>query len=91
MAILLTTMKAPEDAELRIVTDSKYCIEGLAKHSAKWEDKGWIDVTNAEVFKAIVTTLRQRTAPTTFQWVKGHDGNVGNEGADTQAGKGSGQ
>ncbi|KAJ7055967.1 hypothetical protein C8F01DRAFT_1257787 [Mycena amicta] len=33
--------------------------------------------------------LRQRTAPTLFEWVKGHSNNLGNDGADALANQGA--
>ncbi|KIK38571.1 hypothetical protein CY34DRAFT_25586 [Suillus luteus UH-Slu-Lm8-n1] len=62
--------------------DSKYVINGLTTHLKHWEDIGWIGIDNATFFQAIAYQLRRRPAPTTFQWVKGHAGHLGNERAD---------
>jgi ribonuclease HI len=64
---------------LKIVTDSKYVIDGLTTHLHTWEDDGWIGIKNAPLFKKAVHLLRHRWAKTTFQWVKGHDGTLGNK------------
>jgi RNase H len=69
-------------------TDSKYAIEGLTKHLTKWEDQGWIEIKNKEWFKHAAYLLRTHLAPTSFQWIKGHNGNSGNEGSDTLAKQG---
>lgn len=42
---------------------------------------------NKELFKATAYQLRVRSAPTTFMWVKGHNGNLGNKKADAIAKK----
>ncbi|KAK7689889.1 hypothetical protein QCA50_006528 [Cerrena zonata] len=89
IAILVAAQRAPPDSLLHIKSDSKYAINGLTRHLPKWEEKGWIDVKNADIFQAIVTTLRQRAALTTFQWVKGHADVYGNECADKLAGEGA--
>ncbi|KAI0693950.1 RnaseH-domain-containing protein, partial [Cerioporus squamosus] len=74
---------------LHVVTDSKYAVDGLTKHLPEWEDRGWIDVKNAEQIKELVSRLRARSAITTFRWVKGHSGIPGNEAADGLATLGS--
>ena len=64
---------------LKIVTNSKYVIEGLTANLKQWEDDGWINIKNTPLFKKAAHLLRLRTAKTTFQWIKGHNGTVGNE------------
>ena len=90
---LVTVIKAaeltPNFYELTIVSDSKYMIEGLTKHLPGWEDRGWIGVENAEMFKRAAYLLKTRTAPTIFKWVKGHSGNLGNEESDALAKEGA--
>jgi ribonuclease HI len=70
---------------LTIITDSRYVIDGLTSHLPTWEDNGWIGIKNAPYFKRAAFLLKQRTATTDFQWVKGHDGIPGNEGSDSLA------
>jgi ribonuclease HI len=53
------------------------------------ENEGWLTTTNGPILKLTVARLQERTRPTSFQWVKGHSGNPGNEGADELAGIGS--
>ncbi|KAI0715291.1 hypothetical protein C8Q76DRAFT_603527, partial [Earliella scabrosa] len=73
---------------LHIVTDSQYVMDGLTMHLAAWEDRGWLGVANADLIRMAAAWLRQRSAPTTFRWVKGHSGVAGNEGADELAKRG---
>ena len=77
--------KLPNYIPLIIETDSKYVIEGLTRNLRNWEDQGWIGIKNKEWFKRAAYLLRRRTATTRFQWVKGHDGDVGNEQSDRLA------
>ena len=58
-------------------------------HLGTWENCGWIGVKNAPHFRKAAHLLRICTAPTTFKWVKGHDGNEGNEGSDLLAKEGA--
>ncbi len=73
---------------LKVITDSKYVIEGLTTHLNKWEDMGWIGIENTPFFRKAAALLKMRTATTTFQWVKGHSGNKGNDESDRLAWKG---
>ncbi|KAJ7161386.1 hypothetical protein C8R43DRAFT_1063516 [Mycena crocata] len=80
---------AEPDAPLRIISDSKTCIDGLTKNLKKWEDRGFLTVANGEIARLTVTTLRQRRAKTTLEWAKAHSGIPGNEAADALAAEGS--
>jgi ribonuclease HI/exonuclease III len=84
-AIVKTLEVTPNCYPLLIKSDSKYAIDGLTKHLESWEDQGWIGISNRDWFKKAAYLLRSRSAPTSFQWVKGHSGEPGNEGSDELA------
>ncbi|KAI0779131.1 hypothetical protein BC629DRAFT_1289949 [Irpex lacteus] len=88
-AILQALKKTPNVVPLKIISDSKFCIEGIVLHSPAWEAKGWFKVEHRDLFKAIVSWARSRAATTTFQWIKGHSGDEGNEKADRLAAEGA--
>ncbi|ETW76497.1 ribonuclease H [Heterobasidion irregulare TC 32-1] len=89
--VLIAIQKMLTFAPLQICTNLRYIIDGLTKHLQTWEDTDWINIDNKELFKATAYQLRMRSAPITFQWVKGHNGDLGNERADTLAKKGAGK
>ena len=89
VAIIAATEATPINQPLVIVTDSRYAIEGLTTHLGIWEDKGWVGIKNATLFKRAAYLLKRRTARTAFQWIKGHTGDEGNEGSDLLAKEGA--
>ena len=74
---------------VKIITDSKYVIEGLTMHLESWENDGWIEIKTAPLFKKAAHLMRHRSAKTTFQWTKCHNGSGGNEGSDRLAKRGA--
>lgn len=64
----------PNYHKLTIITDSRYVIKGLTEHLRRWEDNGWIGIENATLFKRAAYLMKKRSALTTFEWVKGHQG-----------------
>jgi ribonuclease HI len=88
-AIIIAVASVPLSQPLEIISDSKYAIEGLTTHLNSWEDQGWIGIKNAQFFCRAAFLLRRRTAPTTFKWVKGHEGVEGNEMSDRLAKEGA--
>ena len=81
-AIIAAVDAVPPFQPLTIISDSKYAIEGLTIHLQNWEDIGWIGIKNAALFKHAAYLLRRRTATTNFKWIKGHNGDPGNEQSD---------
>ena len=88
-AVIAALESTPTFAPITIVSDSMYVIDGLTKYLNEWEDRGWIEIRNKEWFKRAAYLLRKRSAPTTFQWVKGHSGDKGNEECDRLAKEGA--
>lgn len=81
-AIVVALQSAPSSSDLTIITDSRYAIQTLTGSLSSIEDRGWSDTPNETWLRAAAYHLRRRGTPTRFKWVKGHDGTVGNEGAD---------
>jgi ribonuclease HI len=88
-AVIRAVEITPISWPLKIHTDSRYVINGLTTHLSTWEDQGWIGVKNADLFKRAAYLLKRRSAPTAFQWIKGHEGNEGNEESDCLAKEGA--
>ena len=89
VAVIAALEIVPPYQPIKICTDSKYVIGGLTAHLETWENDGWIDVKNAELFKKAAHLMRHRSAKTIMQWVKGHAGILGNEGSDALAKRGA--
>jgi ribonuclease HI len=78
---------------IRVITDSKGTVEAASKWLPKWEQQGWIKsdgrpVANQEYLKLLAEAMRSaRDSGMTvdFQWVKGHNGDLGNETSDQLA------
>ena len=89
LAILYAVKMTPTAALLRIRSDLKFAIEGLTKHAPEWEVKDWMGVKHRQLFKCTTAWICARSGITTLQWVKGHSGIAGNEGADELAAEGA--
>ena len=69
-------------------TDSKYVMDGITDWIHGWKKRGWKTASKKPVKnKDLWIILDEANAKhdVTWNWVKGHDGNEGNERADTLA------
>jgi len=74
-----------KETPITIVSDSKYVITGITQWILGWKKKGWKnskkeEVANRELWEALDVLNRQHDV--TWQWVKGHSGDEGNDRAD---------
>ncbi|MGP1274979.1 MAG: ribonuclease HI [Caulobacterales bacterium] len=82
----LNALKRPSD--VRLVTDSVYVRDGVTKWIHGWKRNGWKTaakkpVKNAELWQALDEAARRHRVE--WVWVKGHNGDPGNERADALA------
>ena len=69
-------------------TDSKYVMDGINKWMPNWKARGWKTsakkpVKNQELWQALDEAANRHEID--WRWVKGHNGNPGNEKADELA------
>jgi len=72
-------------------TDSKYVMNGLTEWMPNWKKRGWKTaskkpVKNQDLWQALDEAANGHEV--TWKWVRGHDGNPGNEAADALANRG---
>ena len=78
---------------LQIFTDSEYVLNGITNWYKTWIRNDWIksdgkEITSASYWKELVELrdrAEQRGIKISFDWVKGHSGDLGNELADKLA------
>lgn len=75
-------------------TDSKYVMDGINKWMPNWKKRGWKTsakkpVKNKDLWQALDDAVQRHSIE--WRWVKGHDGNAGNEKADELANLGAEQ
>lgn len=91
LCAVLEALRAHRGSEpLTIETDSQYAINCSTTWVKGWKKNGWKNsqkkpVKNAPLIKAIDAEIAARKGPVTFVWVKGHNGNPGNEKVDELA------
>lgn len=73
----------------QIFTDSEFWINVITKWSLAWEANGWKkkggEIKNLDIVQAVCPLFRRSQAVLT--WVRGHEGDAGNEMADEWANK----
>ncbi|MBB2955139.1 ribonuclease HI [Bifidobacterium commune] len=91
LCAVLEALRAHRGSEpLTIETDSQYAINCSTTWVKGWKKNGWKNsqkkpVKNAPLIKAIDAEIAARKGPVAFVWVKGHNGNPGNEKVDELA------
>ena len=88
----IEALKATSNAKaVSIYTDSQYVKNGITTWMAGWKRNGWKTsakkpVKNKDLWEALDEATRAREIE--WRWVKGHDGDAGNERADELARQG---
>jgi ribonuclease HI len=77
-----------QHCKVKIYTDSTYVMKGITEWIGGWKARGWMTknkkpVKNVDLWQQLDEALRGHDV--SWQWVKGHSGNSGNERADTLA------
>ena len=82
----IEALKYFEDSQtITLITDSKYVKDGIQSWIQNWKKNGWKTaakkpVKNKELWIELDQLISRHTI--SWEWVKGHDGNVHNEKAD---------
>ena len=85
----LEALKRPMKVSLH--TDSKYLLDGITKWVEGWQRNGWKTaakkpVKNDDLWRRLIEAMKPHDI--SWEWVKGHAGDPGNERADALARRG---
>lgn len=85
LAVIRAVEFAPPHRQLTIYTDSQYVAKGICEWLPNWRRRNFIKsdgkpVKNADLWHQLDALCQNRQI--NWQWVRGHDGNSGNERAD---------
>jgi ribonuclease HI len=89
----IEALKRCPDKPIKIlaITDSQYTIKGITEWIKNWRNNGWKStngqpVKNCELWQELDQLMS--TKDVKWSWVRGHNGDAGNEVADALANKG---
>lgn len=86
---IMAALKDAAGEPCRIYTDSEFWINVITKWSLGWEQNGWKkkggEIKNLDIVREVCPLFRASQA--TLIWVRGHEGDEGNELADQWANK----
>lgn len=86
---IMAALKHADGASCQIYTDSEFWINVITKWSLTWEANGWKkkggEIKNLDIVSEVVPLYRSANAE--LIWVRGHNGDEGNELADVWANK----
>ncbi len=88
MAAIVAMETLKQSCHIELYTDSKYVMDGMTKWLDGWKARGWKTaakkpVKNKDLWERFDEAIQRHEV--NFHWVKGHDGDPGNERADQLA------
>ena len=93
MAVIeaLSALKRP--CQVTLYIDSQYVLKGVTEWLTGWKARGWKTaakqpVKNADLWQRLDNLVSQSGHTIDWRWVRGHNGDPGNEHADMLANKG---
>ena len=93
MAVIeaLSALKRPCQVTLHV--DSQYVLKGMTEWLAGWKARGWKTaakqpVKNVDLWQQLDELVRSSGHTIDWRWVRGHNGDPGNEHADMLANRG---
>lgn len=89
-AVIESLESLTRKCEVKVYTDSKYVMDGLTKWMPNWKKQGWKTsakkpVKNVELWQRLDALVQANNV--SWEWVRGHSGEEGNEYADMLANK----
>jgi ribonuclease HI len=84
LAVLMALEAVGPSGSVLIRSDSQYAIHGLRKHLCS--PSGHLPSANRDLWLRILPTARALGPNLALEWVRGHNGDPGNEAADQLAG-----
>ena len=93
MAVIQALQALKRPCAVTLNVDSQYVLKGMTEWIAGWKAKGWRTaakqpVKNVELWQALDEQVNQKGHAIQWQWVRGHNGDPGNERADELANRG---
>ena len=84
----LEALKRP--CQVTLFLDSQYVLKGITEWLPGWKAKGWRTaskqpVKNVDLWQSLDTLVNQGGHSIDWRWVRGHNGDPGNERADALA------
>ncbi len=95
MAVIQALAALKRPCEVILHLDSQYVLKGITEWLPGWKAKGWRTaakqpVKNVDLWQQLDALVSQRGHSIDWRWVKGHNGDPGNERADGLANRGVG-
>lgn len=89
LEVLPARGRNPMETKIKVMTDSKYVVDGMKTWVAGWKSRGWKKADNKtpenlELWQAL-DQIRTRFLQVDWVWVKGHAGHPQNEYCDRKA------
>jgi ribonuclease HI len=93
MAVIQALQALKRPCAVKLHVDSQYVLKGMTEWLAGWKAKGWRTaskqpVKNQELWQALDELVNNGGHAIQWHWVRGHNGDIGNERADVLANKG---
>lgn len=81
----------PEGVRVTVYSDNQSLVENLTRQLPNWRTHKFakVDETIVESVRSIDESITARRLTVTFQWLRSHNGNPGNERADALAAQGA--